>query len=491
MLVAACLWVAAVGVAPAAGATWTGRYIPGETERLPLFGISCPTSSLCVAVGGNNTVASSTQPTGPTTAWKVVHPGAGPTPFGPNQRQIRGVACPSPQLCVAVSFEGLIYTTTNPTGDAAAWTVTDLDGPGPNTHLYGVSCPSPSFCAASAGGAKVVTTTNPTGGPAAWTKTQLEAPMELRGISCASAALCVAVGDNGEGITPEITDQAVLLGSTNPLGGAWRKDPLPGRQSLFGISCPSPTFCVSGDTLGNLLVSTDPIAGSGAWRQIDGGGTVQITDADCVTPSLCLAIDNNGDVLTSTNPDGGPGDWTFTNILSYPGVEGGDANHFFGASCPSPDFCAISVNGGQVFTSTDPFVVTKPSGKAGGDQKRKGKKRPKRPRTTIALGPPPALELAGRQLPVRFRFYARKRVQVRGFLCKLDGRPLKRCRSPKTYRVGRGRHVFRVRAIGWTGLRGPVETYRFRVCRPMGTPVACLKHLPPEPPQAGSSRLRS
>ncbi|HEV2727951.1 MAG TPA: hypothetical protein VGV34_06630, partial [Solirubrobacterales bacterium] len=115
---------------------------------------------------------------------------------------------------------------------------------------------------------------------------------------------------------------------------------------------------------------------------------------------------------------------------------------------------------------------------------------PKRPRTTIALGPPPVLELAGRKLPARFRFYARKRVQVRGFLCRLDGRPLKRCRSPKTYRVGRGRHVFRVRAIGWTGLRGPAETYRFRVCRPMGTPVPCMKSRPPEPPTA-PARLRS
>jgi len=440
MLIAACLWLTAVGVVPAAGASWTGRHIPGETERLPLFGISCPTSSLCVAVGGNNTIASSTRPAGPTGDWKVVHAGAGALPGAPNQRQIRAVDCPSPQLCVAVTFEGLIYTATNPTGDASAWAVTDLDGSGPNTHLYGISCPS--------------------------------------------AAFCVAVGDNGDGIRPELSDQALLASSTGPLSGAWSVMPMPGRQSLFGISCPSPSLCVSGDTLGNLLVSTNPHGGSGAWRQVDSGASVQITDVDCPSTSHCLAIDNNGDVLTSTNPDGGPGDWTFTNILPFPGVEGGDANHMFGASCPSQGFCAISVNGGQIFTSTDPFVAPEPSGKGNDDKKRKPRKGPKRPRTTIALGPPPALELAGRKLTVRFRFYARKRVQVRGFVCRLDGRPLKRCRSPKHYRVGLGRHVFRVRAIGWTGLKGPVETRRFRVCRPMGTPVPCMKHLPPPDPPA-------
>jgi hypothetical protein len=485
MLIAACLWMATVGVAPATAATWTGRHIPGETERLPLFGISCPTTSLCVAVGGNNTVASSTRPTGPTGEWKVVHAGAGALPGAPNQRQIRAVDCPSPQLCVAVAFEGLIYTATNPTGEASAWTVTDLDGSGPNTHLYGISCPTVSFCAASAGGAKVVTTTNPTGGAAAWTKTQLRGPMELRGISCASAAFCVAVGDDGEGIRPELTDQALLAGSTAPLGGAWNVAPMPGRQSLFGISCPSASLCVSGDTLGNLLVSSNPNGGSGAWRQIDSGASVQITDVDCPSTSHCLAIDSNGDVLTSTNPDGGAGDWTFTNILPFPGVAGGDANHMFGASCPSQGFCAISVNGGQVFTSADPFVAPEESGKGKDDnKKRKPRKGPKRPRTTIASGPPPALELAARKLAVRFRFYARERVQVRGFVCKLDRRPLKRCRSPKAYRVGRGRHVFRVRAIGRTGLKGPAETWRFRVCRPMGTPVSCRKHLPPESPPA-------
>jgi hypothetical protein len=65
-----------------------------------------------------------------------------------------------------------------------------------------------------------------------------------------------------------------------------------------------------------------------------------------------------------------------------------------------------------------------------------------------------------------FRFFARHRVKVDGFVCKLDRRPLKRCRSPKRYRhIGLGRHVFRVRAIGWTGLKGPAATSRFVVHR--------------------------
>jgi hypothetical protein len=107
------------------------------------------------------------------------------------------------------------------------------------------------------------------------------------------------------------------------------------------------------------------------------------------------------------------------------------------------------------------------------------KGRPKRPRVTIARYPTNGIEIEpGSRVPVRIFFFVRKHVQVRGFSCKLDGHPVKRCRSPKSYRVGVGHHVFRVRAIGWTGLEGPSEVARFRVCHPTPYPN-CIRHLPP------------
>lgn len=478
----ACLFLAAIGsgAGTAAGSTWSDFRLPGEAAKVAMFDVSCPTASLCVAVGGNNTIASSTNPTGGAGSWQVVYAGEGADPMSSNFRQIRGISCPSEQLCVAVTFEGSIYTTKNPTGGAGAWSVTDLESSGPRTHLYGISCPTADFCAASAGGAKVVTSTNPTGGAAAWTKTQLAGPLELRGISCASAALCVAVGDDGDNIRPAPGDQGVLLNSTQPLGGTWQHARIPAQGSLFGVSCPSAALCVSGDGFGNLLVSTAPGA-TGSWRAIDGGGSVQITAVDCIDASRCVAVDNNGDVLTSANPAGGAADWTFTNLLPYPGADGGAANHLFGVSCPSTSLCAASGNEGRLLVSGNPFDAS-PREAPRGAAAKKRKRRPKRPRTEIAAGPAPAIEMAGRSLPVRFRFFARKRVQVRGFLCKLDRRPLRRCRSPKIYRVGLGRHVFRVRAIGWTGLRGPAEVARFRVCRPTPYPN-CLR-----PPAAARTR---
>jgi len=486
-LILAATAVLAIGgatAAPAPGSTWTGRQLAGEAAKVMMFGISCPTTSFCVAVGGNNSIASSTNPGGGAESWSTVYAGSGAVVIEGggfyNGGQVRGVSCPSPQLCVAVTFDGLIYTSTTPTGSASAWAVTDVDGPGPNTHFYGISCPTTTFCAAAAGGGRIATTTNPAGGAAAWTITQLEGPLELRGISCTSPAFCVAVGDNGEGIAPQPTDNGQVLSLTNPLGGVWQRVPMAGAQgSLYGVSCPSTALCVSGNLLGNLVVSTNPTGPTGAWSTIDGGGAVQITDTDCPSTTRCVAVDNNADVLTSTNPTGGPGDWSFTNVLPYPQVDETKANGMFGVSCPSTTFCAIAGAKGQILTSNDPFVVTPTPVKATGKGKAKQRKRPKRPRVTIARAPYSGIEVdPGAKAPVRIFFYARKHVQVRGFVCKLDGRPVKGCVSPKRYRVGTGHHVFRVRAIGWTGLKGPPEVARFRVCHPTPYPN-CIRHLPP------------
>jgi hypothetical protein len=197
----------------------------------------------------------------------------------------------------------------------------------------------------------------------------------------------------------------------------------------------------------------------------------------CVSAGLCLAVDNNGDVLSSTDPDGGAGDWTFTNIVPFPLVDETQLNAFWGVSCPSRGFCAISAMAGTVFTSTNPFEVSAPVPVAKPGKKATKRKLVKRPRVQIGSGPPPGVEIKTRKVTVRFRFFARNHAFTRGYLCKLDKHPTKRCRSPKAYRVGLGRHVFRVRAIGYSGLRGRMETRRFRVCRPTRY-GNCVRNLP-------------
>ena len=472
-------------------ASWESRQLTGQAGETMLFGVSCPSAQLCVAVGRNNTLATSTDPTGDASSWKASFVGSGSFETGLeggfyNGAQIRGVSCPTTQLCVAVSFEGLIYTTTDPAGGGSAWSTTDLAPTGPNPHFYGISCPVANFCAAAGGGGKVITTTNPTGGASAWNATQLETPLELRGISCVSAAFCVAVGDNGNKIMPQPTDVGEVLSSTNPLGGVWQRAEMTnGQGSLYGVSCPSTTLCATGDLYGNLLVATDPTGSAAAWNSAPGGGSVQITDVDCPSVTKCVAINNNADVMTSANPPAGG--WSFTNLRPYYGVEETTLlNGTFGVSCPSASFCAIAGAAGTIYTSEDPFTVTPDSPPKGGDQKAaKNKKRPKRPRVSIARAPF-GVEIKGKRTKVRLRtfFFAPQHIQVRGFSCKIDDRPAKRCKSPKSFTVGLGKHVFRVWAIGWTGLKGKMAFAKFEVCHPRSRGFACRgKPLDPAKPR--------
>jgi hypothetical protein len=473
LALAMAIGLAALWAAPAQGAHWTERQV-GEAL---LFGMDCPSESRCVGGGIGNTIVSSDDPTAGVGSWNRVSVGAGeqtPGIYSPS-RQVRGVDCPSLAFCIAVTFDGFVYTSRNPTGGPSEWSVTDLSPEGPNTHMYGISCPTVDLCVAAGADGTLVTSTDPAGGPGAWTVTQLGQDLQLRGVSCASGALCIAVGEEG-----------AIVSSTRPLGGggAWSLAQLPGSaidRDLLGASCPAAELCVTGNTVNVLYTSTAPTGPAASWTPAQAGGTVQITDVDCPSASRCVAIDNNGDVLTSVDPTGGAAAWTFENLVPYPHSDNGSVvpNGFFGVSCYSTSLCAIGGARGLIFTSTDPFEqpVAIP---AAPDQKKKKKQRrgPKRPRAVIGSRPPAATEVSRGRTKIRFRFFAANHAYARGFVCKLDDRPMKACESPKTYRVGVGKHVFKVRAVGWTGLRGKAASASFEVCRPTEYGV-CIEKLPP------------
>lgn len=476
-------WLAAVVVAfialctGASAATWKLQRLPFDPayaggEIGPLFAISCPSSDFCLTGGSHGKLATTARPE--SGAWNVfyVPPGddnGGPPPppgaenLPPYRPHVLGVSCPSSSLCVAVSNAGDIYTSSDPSRGTAAWSRADIDADEFNTHLEAVSCPSPSFCVAVSGGTKsnnnpstsgkILSSHDPTGGSAAWHIAQLDPPLDLRSVSCGSPTLCVAVGQNGRIVT-----------STDPDGGpsAWHDAGSPaGSSHLGGIACVTGPLCVAGTASGNLLTSTDPAGQPTQWASRSGGGSVPITGVSCPTETRCLAVDNNGDVIVSDRPTGDSDAWAFENVLPYtPKPEGQPVlNGMFGVSCPSISFCAIAAADGQVLTSTDPFArnPTAPDGV-------KRARQIKRPRTILARVDRKRVRTSKRRLRVRFRFYAR--TQTRGFLCKRDRRPYRRCKSPVGYWVGLGNHVFRVRAIGPTGLRGPVALDRFKIVGP-------------------------
>jgi hypothetical protein len=170
-------------------------------------------------------------------------------------------------------------------------------------------------------------------------------------------------------------------------------------------------------------------------------------------------------VLTSTNPTGGPDAWTFENLVpfeaTYPDTGQFVKNAFFGASCASTSLCVLVGANSRIFTATDPFAAPASSSPASSQPKRKRL----RPRTHLVFAEHFWRSAVTRhRIKARFRFYSRD--GARGFVCKPDRARWRPCHSPLRYWVGPGRHILRVRAVGATGLRGPIARMRFVIRRP-------------------------
>jgi hypothetical protein len=177
---------------PRGGAvTWTTAAVEAGTR---LSAVSCPSVSLCVAVDAEGNVLTSTDPAGGAGAWSVAHADDTVTTDG-GQAALADVSCPSSSLCVAVDDAGNLIASTNPTGGAAAWTVADVDG---TATLLGVSCASGSLCVA-VDGTNVLTSADPAGGVAEWAATPTRlAPSK---VSCPSRSLCVGVDAGGDAVS--------------------------------------------------------------------------------------------------------------------------------------------------------------------------------------------------------------------------------------------------------------------------------------------------
>lgn len=465
--------IAVLGVelaAPAgAASSWTLRQLPGKqleggyVDQVPLNAVSCPSKTLCVAVGALDTVAVSHSPTGGRDSWRVSYPtyaepkqscleeeGVSPASCSFPRGSLDAVSCATESLCVAVGYEGSVYVSADPT--SGRWSIdSPYKGPGA-PHLTGVSCPSTSLCVAVSGGngaasGRVFTTTSPVAGQ--WQSDQLGGSPDLRAVSC--TAVCVAVAKGGR-----------IFVSDYPTGGAgsWHEIGSPTQRDLEGVSCVTGFLCAAGDGGGNILTSTDP-AGSD-FTETNAGGSVQITGVTCPMMTNCVAVDDNADVLTSIDPEGGPAAWTFENLVPFE-AEPGDSGQFvgnalWGASCPSTSLCVLVGAKSRIFSSTDPFAS--PAGNAPSKGTRK------RPRTHLVFAEGFWKSVITRHRGVKARFHFYSREGARGFECKRDRGPYRRCRSPLRYWVTHGRHVLRVRAVGPTGLRGPAAIKRFTVSRP-------------------------
>lgn len=461
------------GAAPAAAASWESRQVTvGERESDALFGLSCPSITLCVAGGSHGTIVTSGNPGGSAAAWRVQKLAPGDyvrnEPDNPDRNSpgvVEAVSCPTMVMCGAVTVVGDFYATGDPAGGAPTWRATDLDPPGSYMFLQGVSCPSPALCVAVSSrslgpqgidaGASLVSITNPLAASPSRVRVQVDQSLDLEAVSCPTVDLCVAVGRQGRALV-----------STNPAAPVptWREIGTPAPGDLYSVACPAEALCLAGNARGNILSSTDAGTAAPSWRTANTGPSVPVSGISCPTTARCLAVTNNGDVAVSREPTGSADAWSATNLMPHRAIgdQGQPFNAFFAASCPGVSLCAAVGSRGLIFTSRNAFDVGDQPGNGGGSPRG-----PRRPRMRILRSDRFNREALTRGAGARVTFRLRPFGRVRGFLCRLDSRRFRPCRSPLRVYARLGRHVLRARAIGLTGLRGPVAKARFAI-RPAG-----------------------
>jgi hypothetical protein len=116
--------------------------------------MACPTTHLCLATSADANKLAILHVHGGTASWSVQ--------TLPATLNLGNLSCPSATLCVAVGGagdDGEVAITHHPTGGGSAWSLTTIDSRSLNT----VSCPSTHFCVASDLDGKVMTTGRPGG----------------------------------------------------------------------------------------------------------------------------------------------------------------------------------------------------------------------------------------------------------------------------------------------------------------------------------------
>ncbi len=297
---------------------------PATCVQNVLSGVSCATATFCVAVGGHYFANSAGFADEQTlvemwngTSWTIAK---APNPVV-GERSLLGVSCPTTTFCVAVGQtvvspdSGELYDQIIETWNGQRWTLLHGDETG-FTDLNAVTCVNTSRCVAvgklvpkDAGLRPLIETWNGT----TWTTSA--SPSEnpddlLNAVSCRDRALCFAVGKNfsiGTSHYGEATSIERLIGSSWSVASSLSPS-APGNDILNGVSCQFASSCFA---VGDF--NTNAFSGSGYRTLIEKWNAtswlrsitpsihepdVQLNGVDCASARLCFAV---GFQTTTTN----------------------------------------------------------------------------------------------------------------------------------------------------------------------------------------------
>jgi hypothetical protein len=262
-----------VAAKPSAGWRFSKAYeIPHLRDAVN--GLACPTAKECIAVSANEAFWT-TDATGGKGHWKhaALEPSNQPT-VATGTVIFDDISCPSTHLCVAVDDIGNAFVSTHPTGGKSAWHSVEFAA----TEVMSVGCSAAGTCAAVDYNGVVYSTSDPSGVWHEGGRATLPHASDLSGVSCAGASLCAVVGASSKiAVTTDPGGSSPAWRLTTAKGGSWDD-----------VACPTVHKCVAVGGLfenGKVAVSTAP--GGGHWKhaKLGKGGATQI---DCASANSCF-----------------------------------------------------------------------------------------------------------------------------------------------------------------------------------------------------------
>lgn len=384
------------------GSSWSLENTPDPTGSIGggLLGISCPTSSFCTAVGGYYPTAGPEQTLEESwngSSWSVQD---APQPAGSTGAELAGVSCPSASVCAAVGhyvessgpvtlseiWDGTnwsIQTTPNPTGTGEAF-------------LYAVSCGSSDSCQAvgqysGQGGLLSLAegwdgnswTIEPT--PITKTLSSGSSPTDLLGVSCISQNACTAVG-GANPYQPSQSSKALDSALAETWDGSnWTIDSTPTlpassnlTEQLSSVSCWASFVCNAVGSDDNQVTKNMKTLGETGldgsyFRDSTDESPASTTDllhgVSCASLDSCVAVGyyklSSGSWSTLAERWNGV-DWTVDNIPSPSTSDAAAAPTCAAPAEPAATYppgqnygvpFKAEVTGGQVFSGYDEWMA--------------------------------------------------------------------------------------------------------------------------------------
>ena len=255
---------------------WTGNQAskvtmsPGNNNKLN--GISCSSNSACYAVGASGTLYYANSTSGPATA-----------ETSNTTVNLSAISCPgNSSHCVAVDAGGTALW-----GTHGAWSTYSEN----TAQLNGVSCvnsESPSISCLAVGPSGVVDYFNGT----TWTvQTAISGTPNMNAISCiVGTTTCFAVGDGG-----------VIWKTTSLSSPVWSSEASGTTQNLNGISCATATVC---DAVGDNGTTLHTIDGTN-WILDGSGNGNKLHAVSCALTSRCSDGGDDDTILQAILPPPG------------------------------------------------------------------------------------------------------------------------------------------------------------------------------------------